>query len=260
MATGTGTFVAPDLTPYIRAALNGANTGAATIDRMLTSLEDQLTAGPLANLTAGTDTPATFSTEVNNYVVSYQASVSQQLSPRFPNITSILNLNGTKVSSIVNAYVTELNFGLITSAQFNTDAANAIKSLTGGPLEPIGTTNAGYAKATQSFIDQLNALKPAIVPGSTPHITPAQLQTVVDAGAQAYAAAMHASLVTHPYASAQVDKAVTDLTNAVANIAATNPTDPTVLYTTAVNAFDAALLDTTGFFGPQGAHKRGLFA
>src|SRR6516162_2510175 len=75
----TGTFVAPDLTPYIQAAFHGRNTGPATIQRMLTSLETQLQTGPLADLQAGTIDKAMFATNVNNLVVSYQSNVSLQL-------------------------------------------------------------------------------------------------------------------------------------------------------------------------------------
>ena len=145
----TGAFVAPDLSPYVAAALHGRNTGPATINRMLTSLSDQLNSGPLAALTAGTDTPTTFTTDVNNLVVGYQASVAQQLSPRFPNITNILTLEGSKVSALVAADAAQLGAGLIDEATFNTQAAQAIGSLTGGPLQPLNTSNAGYAAATK---------------------------------------------------------------------------------------------------------------
>lgn len=257
LATAAGTFVAPDLTPYIRAALHGANTGAATIQRMLTSLEDQLNAGPLAALTAGTIDKPTFATNVNNLVVSYQANVNLQLSPRFPNITQILNAEGTKVESLVAAYETQSTLGLITDAAFKTDVTNAIASLTGGPLLPLHTPNAGYAQATRLFENQLNSLTPTLAAGAKPALTVQQLQVVVDADAKAYADSMAASLVTHPNVLAIVDTAVMNLTNSVANITAGTATDPTILYTQAINAFDQALLDTTGLFGPFGRHRRG---
>jgi|GEM_PF-2661546 len=251
----TGAFVAPDLTPYIRAAFHGSNTGPATIQRMLSSLESQLTSGPLADLQSGVDTPDTFATDVNDLITSYQSNVALQLSPRFPTITNILNAEGTKVSSLVAAYETQLEAGLIDDATFATDVANAIHSLTGGPLRPLNTPNAGFAKATSLFEEQLRALVPTLAPGATPSLTIQEVSTIVDAEALAYRDAMAASLVTHPRVLQQVDNAVVTLTNSVATIAAGTSSDPAGDLTQAINVFDQALLDTTGLFGPRGAHN-----
>jgi hypothetical protein len=246
--------VAPDLTPYIQAAFHGRNTGPATIQRMLTSLETQLQTGPLAQLQAGTIDMATFATNVNNLVVSYQSNVSLQLSPSFPTITSILTLQGTKVESLVAAVEAQSTAGLITSPEFNTQAASAISSLTSGPLRPLNTPNSGFVQATKVFQGQLNALTPTLAPGANPALTPQQLQTVVDAEAKGYGDAMAASLVGHPTTDQIVNNALTNLTNSVANIAAGTTTSPTVLYLQALNAFDQAILDVTGLFGPLGLH------
>lgn len=251
-----GAFVAPDLGPYIASALHGRNTDSATIERMLTALEDQLNAGPLAALTAGTDTAATFPTDVNNLVVSYQASVAQQLSPRFPNITNILISEGTKVEALVAANEAQLNAGLISQATYRDQASLAIQTLTSGGLTPLNAPNSAFVQATKLFESQLNVLPPTLGVGASPSLTIQQVQTVVDAEATAYSETLTASLVTHPNVLSQVNSALTTLTNRVANIAAGTSTTPGALLTSAIAAFDQAILDTTGLFGPLGAHNR----
>ena len=250
----TAAFVAPDLSPYIVAALHGRNTGAATIQRMLSSLQGQLNSGPLAALTAGTDTQATFATDVNNLVVGYQASVAQQLSPRFPNITNILTLQGTKVESLIAADEAQLAAGLITPATFQSQASLAINSLNGSALSPLNAPNSAFAQATKQLETQLNLLPPTLATGATPFLTIQQVQTVVNAEAKAYHDALAASLVTHPNVESRVNSAVTTLTNSVANIAAGTPTSESSMLSAAIVAFDQALLDTTGLFGPLGTH------
>lgn len=258
LATGTGAFVAPDLTQYVRATHGGArNTSQAIIQIMTSSLENQLNSGPLAALQAGTDTQATFITDVGNLISTYQSNVVLQLSPRFPSVSQVLLAEGTKVGTLIAAAQAQQAAGLITPAQFQIEAADAISSLTAGPLPARHATNAGFAQATQIFEAQLSALTPTLITGATPHLTVTQLQTVVAAESRAYVAALTPSLVGHDDVARQVSNAVTALNNSVANIAATNPADAPVLYSQAVAAFDQALLDTTGLFGPFGAHRLG---
>src|SRR4029079_14917679 len=49
---------------------------------------------------------------------------------------------------------------------------------------------------------------------------------------------------------------INTLEDAIASIAANNPSDASSQLTTAINAFDAAVLDTTGLFGPRGVYRR----
>ena len=144
--------------------------------------------------------------------------------------------------------------GFITQSTFNSQAAAAIKSLTQGPLHPLSTPNSGFIAATKTFETQLKALQPTLKTGAKPALTATQLQTVVDADATAYAAAVNASLVGHANVTVLVNNAVTALARSVANIALTNPADASKLYADSIIALDQALLDTTGLFGPKGKH------
>ena len=67
-----------------------AQAFSVQLTEMVSELETQLTNGPLAELKAGTLTPAEFTTNVGSVVTSFQSNVDQQLSPRFPNIDNIL--------------------------------------------------------------------------------------------------------------------------------------------------------------------------
>ncbi len=223
---------------------------------MLTSLEGQLEAGPLANLNAGTDTATTFGTDVNNYVTGYQASANQQL-PKFPYTATILVQYGNKVTALIAADQAQLTEGAITQSTFNSQAASAIESLTKGPLHPKNTPNEGFAKATKDFETELKSLQPMLDTGASPSLTDTQLQSIVNADANGYASAVGASLVGHNNVSTLVNNAVTALSRTVANIAATNPADSANLYANALIQLDDALLDTTGLFGPKGAHVGG---
>ena len=57
--------------------------------------------------------------------------------------------------------------------------------------------------------------------------------------------------MTHPNISNEADTAITTLENASAAITSTGTAAQAEL-TTAITAFDTAVLDTTGLFGPQG--------
>lgn len=245
-------FIPPDLTPYITAASHGVNSGPATIQKMVSSLETQLTSGPLADLNAGTDTPDVFATDVASLIASFQSNVQTQLSPKFPNITNILTLEGTQVESQLSVLGTQVSLGLLTTAQFPASAATAINSLTAGPLLSLHTPLSGYVTATKYYESQLTALIPTLATGATPVLTLPQLVQVVDAGSQAYSNATAAALYVHPKVNQTVDKAVNTLMTTVSGITSTGTTTPAAQLTAAVTAFDTAILDTTGLFGPQG--------
>jgi len=110
-------------------------------------------------------------------------------------------------------------------------------------------------RAAPEGTDKLGAA-PTLGVGASPSLTIQQVQTVVDAEATAYSDTLAASLVTHPNVLSQVNSALTTLTNSVANIAVGTSTTPGTLLTSAIAAFDQAILDTTGLFGPLGTHNR----
>jgi hypothetical protein len=251
-------FTAPDLSPFITAALNGVNTGPATIQKMVTALQSQLTSGPLASLEAGTSTQAVFASDVSSLVTSFQANVDQQLSPRFPNIDKILKLDATYVDSLITTLDLKATDGLIDAATLNTQAANAINSLTGGPLLTLSTPFSGFVQATRSFETDLNSLVPTLDSTSTTPLTLAQVQAEVAADANAYSSGMAVALYLKPSVDAQVNTAVTTLDTSVAAITADTSSSEQAALTAAITAFDVAVLDTTGIFGPQGEVAKGL--
>lgn len=263
MATSTATiatgFTAPDLAPLIHEAVyNHVNTGPETIRTMETALQSQLTNGVLTALQGGTLTQPDFELSVFNIVTNYETNVDQQLLPRFKNIDAILKGQAQSVIGIGRALNTQLQAGLITQAQYTTEAEQAINAITGGPLYPLNTSNSGFVKATQALETQLNLLPPALATGATPSLTLIQAQAIANADADAYLLPMNTALFTHPNVARKVNNAVQTFKTSVAAITTTGATTPAQQLTAAITALDAALLDNNGLFGPNGQHvKRG---
>jgi hypothetical protein len=113
-AAAAVSFTPPDLSGLIQRAFDGENTSVQTIDTMVQTLQTQLANGPLADLNAGTINATDFATEVESLVSSYEDSVDSQLSPAFPNISTILKDQGTKIEAQLFVIGTELSANLIT--------------------------------------------------------------------------------------------------------------------------------------------------
>ena len=94
LLTAAETFTGPSLIDLILLARQGKDTAPAAIERMLQSLETQLTGGPLADLGSGAVDGNGFVQEVQSLESSYEQNVDQQLSPEFPNVDKILKLAG----------------------------------------------------------------------------------------------------------------------------------------------------------------------
>jgi hypothetical protein len=256
LATASPSFQPPDLSGLIRQADRGANTAPAAIDRMVQALESQLTTGPLADLNAGTVDGSGFVQEVSSLVTSYKANADQQLSPQFPNVDNLIKLQGTRILADVTALNQQSTAGLLTTAQLRTSAATAISDLTGGALKPLGTPFTAYATRTQTFESGLNTLAQGLATGAATPLTIAQVNTTVNAEAEAYRADLAGSLYVHPNVEQIVNTAVTTLENSVSSAAQSGGTTAQAQVQAAITAFDAAMLDTTGLFGPQGLLAR----
>jgi hypothetical protein len=248
LATTTETFTGPSLTSLIQQANAGEDTSKATINTMLTALQNQLTSGPLADLNAGTVDGNGFISEAQSLEASYAQNVDQQLSPAFPNIDTILKLQGQRVVAGLVSLNQQSTEGLITSTDLATQAQTAIQALTGGPIISLGTPVSAYVTTTQTFESDLKALATNLT--STSPIADPGLTFLAEA--EAYRADMHAGLqVTHPNISNSMDQAVNTLESSVGAVDLTSATAPAQL-TAAFTAFDTAMLDKTGLFGPQG--------
>jgi len=147
LAASTETFSGPSLNDLIALAQEGEDTAPAAINRMLSALETQLTSGPLADLTAGTVNGNGFVTEVQSLVSSYATNVNQQLLPEFPNVDTLLNLQGQRIVADETSLNQQNTVGLLSDSDFNTQAQTAINSLTAGPLFSLHTPLSGYATA-----------------------------------------------------------------------------------------------------------------
>jgi hypothetical protein len=249
LATTTETFTGPSLTSLIQQAFGGQDTSRATISTMLTALETQLTNGPLADLSAGTVNGNGFITEVQSLEASYAQNVDQQLSPAFPNIDTLLKMQGQRIVADLVSLNQQSTEGLITSTALATQAQTAIKALTSGPIVTLGTPVSAYVTVTQTFESNLKALASNL--GSSSPIADPGLTFLAEA--EAYRADMHAGLqVTHPNISNSVDQAVDALETAVGAVDLTNATTAQTQLTAAFTAFDTAMLDTTGLFGSKG--------
>lgn len=246
----TGAFTAPDISGLIRQAVHhGVNTGPTVISEMTTALQDQLTTGPLASLQAGTITESVFQTDVATVVAGYDQCVADLLGGRFPHITEILTLKGATIGSDLDALAAEQAASLTDSAGYTQQAAAAIDTLTSGPLLTLHTPYSGYVSATQGFEDRLKTLVAGLDPSATTPLTLTEVQTLVPAYAASYRSNMESALDLKPGVYGRVNQALTDLESATA---ALTETDAQTGLQAAVDAFDSAVLDTTGLFGPQG--------
>ena len=109
-----------------------------------------------------------------------------------------------------------------------------------------------YVTVTQNFETELDTLAQSLT-SSTSTASIGDIGTTVLADAEAYRAELHAGLqVTHPNISNSVDQAVTTLEDAAYALDQTERTNAQSQLNAAITAFDTAILDTTGLFGPQG--------
>jgi len=258
MAVTTPTFQAPDLTDLFQAAARGVNTGPAAIDRMVQALHDQLTSGPLADLKAGTVDAAGFEQEVASLLISFDASADTLFLPKHPNIDNLVKLQATRIGADIASLNQQTTVGLSTTDQLSTNATTAIDDLTSGTLKPLGTAFSALAQRTQTFETDLNTLAQTLASGATPSLTIAQVSTTLNAEAEAYRADVSGSLYLHPNINQAVNNAVTTLETQVNTIAQSGASDAQTQVQAAIAAFDAALLDTTGLFGPSGPLARRL--
>jgi len=253
LAAMTETFKVPAaLDTLIVQAREGKNTSGAAIYRVLSSLESQLTSGPVADLAAGTVDGNGFVTEVQSMYSSYAQQLNAKLFVEYPNLDTLLLLQGQRNVVDESALNQQNTVNLISNSEFVTKAQAAINSLTAGPLYSLHSPLTGYATTTQSFEGDLSNIADGLsvaVP-----LTPAQASTTMLADTVAYQANINAALqVTHPGLSNTVDQAVASLIS-TGNAIATDTSNSAAAaqITAAINAFDAAILDTTGIFGPSG--------
>jgi hypothetical protein len=259
LATSAETFTGPPLGDLIALARQGEDTSQAGIDRMLQALSSQLTSGPLADLKAGTVDGNGFVTEVQGLVASYAQNVEKQLLPSFPNIDTLLNLQGERIVANETSLNQQKSVGVLSSSQFATQAQTAIKSLTDGPLFSLSTPLDGYVTATQDFESDLNTLAQSLGSSVKTPLKPAQLSTTLLAEALAYQADIHASLqVTHPNISNIIDQAILSLGTTAKSIATETSSVAEADLQKAITAFDSAILDSNGVFGPKGAVSEAL--
>jgi hypothetical protein len=253
LAAVAQTFNGPSLNDLIFLARQRNDTAGAAIDRMLHALQTQLINGPLEDLTSGSVTGNGFVTEVQSLVSSYMTNVDDQLLPEFPNVDTLLTLQGQRIAADESSLNQQHTVGLLSAAEFNTQAEAAIDALTDGPLFSLHTPLDGYATATQGFESGLRTLSQALNVNATTPLTPAQVSTTMLAETLAYQTDIHAALqVTHPNISNMVDMAVAELESTANSIASlTNPAAQTEV-NQAITAFDNAILDITGVFGPGG--------
>jgi hypothetical protein len=254
----TAAFNAPSLNDLILAARQGVDTAPAGIERMLTALQTQLTAGPLADLNAGSVDASGFVSEVTTLVSSFAANVDQQLLPEFPHVDRLLQLQGSRIEADLNALSQQNAVGLLSSSALATAAETAINSLTNGPLRPLGTPFSAFVDRTQTFESDLNVLVQGLGASASTPLTIAQVETVLQAEAEAYRADLDGSLYLHPNVAKIVDSAVTSLENQVSSIAQSGGANAQSQVQAAVNSFDAQVLDTTGLFGPSGVIAQSL--
>jgi len=247
----SGTFTAPSLSGLIAEANRGVNEGPATIGTMVQALQTQLVQGPLAALETGNVTGATFASQVAALDASFSSSVRSTLSA-YPNISAILNLQAAKVNDLTAAVGLQADSNFITGNGTVAAAANAIFSLTDGPLHPLNSPVSAYRSASNTLNTQLTTAGNALGSTSTPRLTLAQLQAIAVADATAYQATVDASLQQNPNAQSKVAVPVAAFEGAVNAITTTDLSVQQTAYTTAVSNLKSALIGSGGLFAPDG--------
>jgi hypothetical protein len=251
LAASTESFNLPPLQHLIIQAREGIDTAPAAINVVVTALASQLLSGPLADLQSGTVDGNGFVTEVQSMEASYDTAIHQALIPEFPNVYTLLVLQGQRIVANESALNQQHTVGLLSDSDFPTEAAIAINALTNGPLFSLHTPLTGYAVATQGFEASLSNIADGLT-ASAP-LTPAKASLTMLADTVAYQADIHAALqVTHPGVSNTVDMAVASLLTTADAVATESASDAAMLINTAISAFNAAILDTTGVFGSKG--------
>ena len=115
----------------------------------------------------------------------------------------------------------------------------------------MNTPVSAYVTETQSFETDLGTVTDQL--SATTPLSLSDVSTTIQAEAEAYRASMDAGLqVTHPNISSTVNSAVTTLESSVIAIAIANSSTAESDISTAIAAFDSAILDTTGLFGLNG--------
>jgi hypothetical protein len=259
MLTAAETFTSPSLSDLIALAQQGQDTAPAAIDRMLQSLEAQLTAGPLADLSSGAVDGDGFVQEVQSLESSYEQGVDQELAPEFPNVDEMLKLSGQAIVADVISLNQQNAVGLLSSSDLVADAQAAIDSVTNGPIDTLNTPLSGYSTATKTLEANLDTLAQSLSSTSGAPPTPTEVSTTLETEAEAYQADLHAGLeVMHPNVSSSVDAAANDLDSTVSAISQEDSSNAQSQLTGAISTFDAAMLGTTGLFGSSSALARAL--
>ncbi len=250
LAAATESFNLPSLTHLIIQAREGYNTAPAAINLVLTSLASQLLTGPLADLRSGAASGDEFVTEVQGLESSYEAAVNQAMLPQFPNVDTLLVLQGQRIVADVSALNQQFSVGLLSLTDFASQADTAINGLVGGPLFSLHTPLTGYATVTQGFESSLHNIVDGL--GASVPLTTSQASLTMLADTMAYQADINAALqVTRPGIANTVDMAVASLITTGNAVASETSSDAQILINTAISAFDAAILDTTGVFAAR---------
>jgi hypothetical protein len=252
LAAATETFNLPSLQHLIIQAREGVDTAPAAINLVLTSLASQLLSGPLANLHSGAATGDEFVTQVQGMQSSYDSAINTALLPEFPNVDTLLVLQGQRIVAEEVALNQQHSVGLISLPELESKSDTAINGLVSGPIFSLHTSLTGYATVSQAFEADLHNVADGL--GASAPLTPSDASKTMLADIMAYQAVMNAGLqVTRPGLANTVDMAVASLITTADAVASETASSAEMLINTAISAFDAAILDTTGLFGPKGS-------
>ena len=107
-----------------QAVHNHKNTAVLTYTHVNATLTSDLTAGPLATLTANgvaaitPATAATFTASVDSLCMSYQQSAAAQLSPRFPFVYGQILTYSENIITGIASQLTQYEHGFITNTVY----------------------------------------------------------------------------------------------------------------------------------------------
>ena len=252
LLTAAETFSGPSLTDLIMMARQGEDTAPAAIDRMLQSLETQLTAGPLADLSSATVDGNGFVQEVQSLESSYEQNVDGQLSPEFPHVDEMLKLAGQAIVADVISLNQQNTVGLISNSaladrreegdRFGNRRADLLTQYVARRLLAAARRSRQTCKPlcrAWALERRRRWMRPRSARRSWPR-------------PEAYLSDLHSGLeVTNP--KSRTSSMPPSITSKVRPARSPRTTaDAESQLSSAISTFDTAMLDTNGLFGPGG--------
>lgn len=247
----TAAFQAPDLSDLIRAAQQGQVTVPQAYFRMVDALQNQLTAGPLADLNSGQSSSSDFVAAVEGMVNEFNQSIDAQI-PTAHFLGARLKSQGARILAEVVAMDQENAVGLISDSQLGTQAQDAIAALNEWPAAEKDGLFFAVVDRTRSFEQDQQSLIASMDSSAASPLAIDQVATTLAAESLAYESYIAAYAFAHPFVSDFLDNATNDLAAQVAALAQNGSGNQQSQVAALVANFDSIVLGSNGLLGARG--------